>query len=181
MATSAAGAQQLEFVIRTATRADVEGILAVQRAAPESAQWAPAAYAEILTALEFEFKPKQATNHQRAMWCAIRGPQLIGFVVAARISFAEGLECELENMAVHPDHRRTGCGRKLVETMLAWSVQQSAERVLLEVRATNQAALKLYQSLGFHAVGLRKQYYRNPVDDAVLMAFVATPNSFSAE
>lgn len=78
-------------------------------------------------------------------------------------------EGELGDLAVHPDVRRRGVGRRLVHACLNEARRRRARSLFLEVRSSNLAARGLYQALGFHVVGLRKSYYRSPVEDAVVM------------
>ena len=78
-------------------------------------------------------------------------------------------EGEIQRIAVHPSWRRMGVGRKLMEAMEACAAKQGAPDLILEVRAGNEAALGLYQSYGFVQEGLRRGYYRNPEEDAILM------------
>ena len=75
-------------------------------------------------------------------------------------------ECHILNVAVHPDHRRKGIGRQLVEHMMA--VRDGIRDVYLEVRPTNRAAVQLYKRMGFDVIGLRKGYYQDG-EDAVIM------------
>jgi len=67
--------------------------------------------------------------------------------------------------------RRRGVGRALCEAVLGWSREMRCERIRLEVRASNPA-VRLYEGLGFREVGRRLRYYRDPVEDAVLMEFL---------
>ena len=156
-----------EFSLRPATIADIDDILALQRAAPECAQWPCAIYAKILLSSE----PKNS-NIQRIVLCVQRKDCVEGFLVASLLRLAETTECELENMAVNSSHRRSGLGRRLVEALQAWSREQSADQVHLEVRASNRAALELYAKIGFSPVGRRQAYYSQPVEDAVLLAWM---------
>jgi len=78
-------------------------------------------------------------------------------------------EAELINIAVAPTARQQGLGRKLLETILHKTAAKQIETIHLEVRESNQAAIHLYRALGFQPVGLRKHYYENPREHAVLM------------
>jgi len=66
--------------------------------------------------------------------------------------------------------RRNGLGRDLLRFLLAEARAAGAIRLLLEVRTGNGAARALYRGLGFQEEGLRRRYYRDPVEDAVLMS-----------
>lgn len=85
---------------------------------------------------------------------------------ALRVLAGEG---EIQRIAVFPEYRRLGIGKKLMEAMVAFSCSQGAEEMTLEVRAGNVAALNLYKSYGFSEEGRRRGYYRNPQEDAVIM------------
>ncbi|WP_025728169.1 ribosomal protein S18-alanine N-acetyltransferase [Atopobacter phocae] len=72
-------------------------------------------------------------------------------------------------VGVLPDFRRQGIGSALVRQSLKKLAQEEVQEVFLEVRASNQAAQQLYQSLGFVAYHSRPNYYQEPVEDAILM------------
>lgn len=78
-------------------------------------------------------------------------------------------EGEIQRIAVLPEYRRLGGGGKLMEAMAAYARERQAERIVLEVREGNLAARNLYKSWGFREQGMRKGYYRNPMEAAVLM------------
>lgn len=92
--------------------------------------------------------------------------QIAGFLNAWLVAD----EFQLNNMAVSVEWRRRGVGYALLETALRQARAQGAVRGVLDVRAANLAAQALYQSLGFRTVGVRKNYYYHPPDDALLMA-----------
>lgn len=79
-------------------------------------------------------------------------------------------EFEILNLAVSRDHRRRGIASLLLEAALRWSRGAGTKRMLLEVRASNEAAIRLYARYNFTACGRRKQYYQNPPEDALLFA-----------
>jgi len=89
-----------------------------------------------------------------------------GFIVARLIAD----ELHVNNVAVRAELRARGLGSLLLQTTLDQARQRSAKTAQLEVRAQNQPAQKLYQRCGFKAVGRRKNYYRNPTEDALLMS-----------
>ena len=76
---------------------------------------------------------------------------------------------ELELLAVHPHWRSRGFGRALSQHWLEWAWQGGATVALLEVRASNVTAQRLYGGLGFHVDGRRPRYYHDPEEDALLM------------
>lgn len=78
-------------------------------------------------------------------------------------------EGEILNLAVEPALRGLGLGSLLLDSMLGWLAARGARTVFLEVRRSNQAAVRLYQKAGFQASGVRRAYYRLPVEDALTM------------
>ncbi|RLM21705.1 ribosomal-protein-alanine N-acetyltransferase [Brenneria alni] len=81
-------------------------------------------------------------------------------------------EATLFNIAVHPDHQRHGLGRQLLEHVIQSLEQRGILTLWLEVRASNQRAINLYESLGFNEVSLRRDYYPTAAgrEDAIIMA-----------
>lgn len=78
-------------------------------------------------------------------------------------------EGDVTNVAVRRDRQREGIGNFLMESMLRLAYEQGIRTVHLEVRAGNSVAVRLYERLGFVKDGIRKGYYTDPVEDAVLM------------
>lgn len=85
-------------------------------------------------------------------------------------------ELRLMNLAVQPDHRRQGIASHLVRHAVEEGITQGTTRALLEVRAGNRLAQKLYQTLGFQQYGRRRSYYTNPDEDAILMQLQLAEN-----
>ena len=78
-------------------------------------------------------------------------------------------EGQITNVAVHPSYRRCGYGRAVTEALLQSAQERGLEQVALEVRASNQPAIALYQAFGFEVLGTRKRFYRQPTEDALVM------------
>jgi ribosomal-protein-alanine N-acetyltransferase len=78
-------------------------------------------------------------------------------------------EIHVNNIAVRPECRGGGVGRALLEFVLRLGAGLGARKATLEVRRSNVAALKLYERLGFAVAGVRKNYYANPVEDALVL------------
>jgi ribosomal-protein-alanine N-acetyltransferase len=91
---------------------------------------------------------------------------IVGFIVARRMAD----EIHVNNVAVRPECRRLGIGERLLRDVLYWCREQQVKQAVLEVRAGNVAAQKLYQACGFEVIGRRRRYYKAPVEDALLMA-----------
>ena len=78
-------------------------------------------------------------------------------------------EGQITNVAVHPSVRRRGVGRKLMEAIADAARERNLVQIALEVRASNDAAIKLYEQDGFVIAGRRPNFYRNPIEDAFVM------------
>jgi len=78
-------------------------------------------------------------------------------------------EGHLGNLAVIPEARRGGIARALLEDLLAHAGPPGARRIALEVRVSNFAAQALYRAHGFRLAGLRRGYYRDTSEDALVM------------
>ena len=105
-------------------------------------------------------RPDQRTGHS-----------LHGFL-SARIS---ARELHINNIGVHETSRRRGIGNALMEAAVERARRQGALTAILEVRAGNVAAQSLYRRYCFEVAGRRRQYYRDPVEDALLMNAALEP------
>lgn len=138
--------------IRSATRGDLGGVLEVERSA-FSTPWSPASFRSLLGLENVIFLVADLAG------------RVVGHVVLWRV----GEEGELANLAVRPGVRRRGVGGALLETALGHGASAGLTRVFLEVRVSNDRARCMYSRQGFQQVGIRRGYYRNPVEDALLL------------
>lgn len=92
-----------------------------------------------------------------------------GAVAGYAVFWAVTDQGELGNVAVAADYRGRGLGRKLVETVLERAAERGVREIFLEVRRSNAGAQNLYRTFGFFEVGKRKNYYLEPVEDALIM------------
>jgi ribosomal-protein-alanine N-acetyltransferase len=83
-------------------------------------------------------------------------------------------ELEILNFAVESNSRRCGIGAALLEEALQWAETFQATQAILEVRASNLAALRFYERHKFEVVGRRPRYYTAPVEDALLLMAILT-------
>ena len=141
-----------QLVLRRATSADLPDVVALERAC-YSDPWPASAFASLPDNDRVFFGVARVERH------------LMGYVVAWYV-MDEG---ELANLAVAPDDRGQGIGRTLLDAMLADAASRGTAQVYLEVRDSNAAARQLYASRGFEEVGRRKQYYRSPTEDALIL------------
>jgi len=79
-------------------------------------------------------------------------------------------EIQISNIAIHPDFRRMGIGESVLRQLLSQLKKGGVKFVSLEVRPSNVAAIKLYTKLDFEILGIRKNYYHNPPEHAIVMA-----------
>ena len=131
---------------------DVEGILAVQAACPEIAQW---------TLWDYE----RVAQDEMGGWVAEQEGNIVGFIVARRVSS----DMEILNFAVHDKVRRRGIGSALFNEAIDWGKSFGAEDALLEVRASNTEAIEFYERRDFRVTGRRPRYYVAPIEDALLL------------
>ncbi len=93
------------------------------------------------------------------------GEEVMGYIGVHEIC-GEG---SITNVAVLPNFRCNGIGKALVSAAINGAKERNCEFITLEVRKSNFPAISLYSSLGFEQVGLRKNFYSSPTEDAVLM------------
>ena len=98
-------------------------------------------------------------------FCALDNGRVIAYVIG-RLIAPEG---EIYRIAVAPEKRQRGIGYRLLDYAVKTSKGQGLERLFLEVRSHNVPAISLYTAYGFKKIGVRKNYYKNPQDDAIIM------------
>jgi polysaccharide biosynthesis protein PslH len=130
--------------LRRATADDIDRITAIQGTSPEASQWLPHDY------LNFDCQ------------VAVMDGRIAGFVVSRRVAEDER---EILNVAVHPEFRRLGIATQLLQAETA----RCPGTHFLEVRESNSAAQRLYESLGFEVGGSRPGYYENPTEAGIVM------------
>ena len=102
-------------------------------------------------------------TNKLALWLvALEDGEVVGYVGSQTVL----QEADMMNIAVADSHRRRGIAKMLVEELIR---QLDAYQLTLEVRASNAPAISLYEALGFVQVGLRKNYYRKPKEDALIL------------
>jgi len=134
----------------------------------------------VITELRDEPAPEQPSR----LWGAIR--RIVGTETPATREYLLGFigvwlmvgEAHIVTVAVRESHRRMGIGERLVIAAIEVAQEYLQEVVTLEVRASNEVAQRLYEKYGFARVGLRKRYYTDNNEDAVLMT---TPEINTAE
>ena len=139
--------------IRTATTADVDAVMAIERASFPTDAWSEPAMRETLEAGDAFVAEDE------------RG--VVGY--AAVLAPAGSGDADVLTIAVGSDFRGEGTGAALLQRMLETAAERGAQRVFLEVRADNPVAQRLYASRGFAVVGRRPRYYQPDGVDAIVM------------
>lgn len=143
--------------IRNAQSGDLEAILEIERLSfPDP--WSTTMFRTHLYDPRYPFLVAEGAN------------MVFGFAVAQTVVS----ESELLDIAVHPDARGQGVGAGLLAALFDRCVAQGATTMTLEVRESNVAARTLYSRFGFGQVGRRRRYYRDPVEDGLILQ-VALP------
>ena len=142
-------------VERLASPADLDGVLALEEASfnnPTTREW-----------YEGELKRPEV--------CFIYVLRTPGRPVAGFCAFWLVIDqAHINNLAVLPELRGQGLGTQLLEAVIAEAAHLGAILLTLEVRQSNAPALRLYEKAGFYREGVRKNYYTNPVEDALILS-----------
>ena len=105
-------------------------------------------------------------DNKLAFWLvATEGDTVAGYIGSQTVMD----ETDMMNVAVHPDFRRRGIAEALVTGLVEELKNSGSHCLTLEVRASNAPAIALYEKLGFSEIGRRKNYYRNPREDALIL------------
>ncbi len=140
------------------TAADLPRVMEIAANLPDAPHWPESAYLDALN--------PDATPRRIAL--VVAGPQpgdFKGFIVASVLP----PQAELESIVVAVGSQQTGLGRLLFNNLVSQLQAAGVIEITLEVRASNRAALAFYRSAGFSQSGLRRAYYSDPIEDAVLM------------
>lgn len=105
-------------------------------------------------------------KNQFSFWLVAEDDGFVAGYIGCQIAYPE---VDVMNVAVHPDHRRRGIAAILVEALIAHLQRLDCTCLSLEVRASNDPAIALYEKMGFETVGRRPNYYRHPKEDALIM------------
>ena len=146
----------LPISIRAASPGDGAAILAIEQAAPGASHWTVEQYRKRI----------QSDVQKACFLVAEYEGKVCGFVCAWIVAG----EWEIENVVVGEKYRRRGVGAELMRALIAKWDELAGAAVFLEVRESNTPARGLYAKYGLCEVGRRRQYYREPPEDAILYA-----------
>ena len=105
-------------------------------------------------------------NNPLSLWLvAVDGERVAGYVGSQTVME----ESDMMNVAVHPDYRKQGIATALIVGLVEELHKRGSHSLTLEVRASNETAISVYRKLDFQEVGRRKNYYRNPREDALIL------------
>lgn len=105
-------------------------------------------------------------ENKLAHWLVAQEGEMVAGYIGSQTVMGE---TDMMNVAVHPDFRRRGIAEALVKRLVENLKAMESHCLTLEVRATNAPAIALYEKLGFSQIGRRKNYYRNPREDALIL------------
>lgn len=143
-----------EFIYRAMQLEDLEDVLHIEEASFRN-PWTPDLFVN-------EFSNSRSRKR-------VIVEQAKGLVLAFGIYWLVLDEAHIMNIAVNPTHRRMGLGALILRQMLKEAKKAFAQRMTLEVRVSNEAAISLYQKEHFQGIGLRKNYYQREQEDALIM------------
>jgi len=143
----------MNVVIRKMRMEDIEQVIAIDRVS-FSLPWP-----------ERSFRFELTDNPASRCWVAEVDGKLVGMIVAWLIVD----EVHVATIATHPDFRRQGIAKKLLSYALQHLSIEGAQSSFLEVRASNLAAQEMYRKFGYEESGVRRRYYKDNDEDAILM------------
>lgn len=139
------------MTITKMTAADVEAVAALE-AETFSMPWSSQSFTDIL-------------YREDVLFLVAKDESLLGYAGV----YCTADEGEITNVAVASDARRRGVARALIEELTARLKRRGIDRIVLEVRVSNEPAIRLYEQTGFQTVGTRKNFYEKPIEDAYVM------------
>ncbi|MGA2920321.1 MAG: ribosomal protein S18-alanine N-acetyltransferase [Candidatus Sulfotelmatobacter sp.] len=151
--------------LRRANSADIPAMMLIEQESPSAADWSQAQHEAMFATDDPAF--------QRSGWVVESSAQekvsteptvLLGFLIAHKI---DG-EWELENIVVAEKARRRGVGTRLLTEFIEHVSLENGSAIFLEVRASNHVARSIYRKAGFEETGVRRNYYSNPPESAIL-------------
>ncbi len=138
--------------LRRMTVGDVPTVAALERVCFEN-PWSERAFSE------------EVVREKSIPLVALEGRRIVAYAIAWVVVD----ELHVVNIAVEPSHRRKGLGAALMNALIAEARRGGARLATLEVRSRNEAGISLYRSFGFTPIAVRRDYYRMPTDDALVM------------
>lgn len=118
----------------------------------------------------------ESFSYEHAMFLAAVDYECPGSRVAGYIGMYKALnEGDITNIAVSPGYRGKGVGFALMNELKRLAVEKNIDNLILEVRESNNAAIRLYEKAGFRPAGIRKNFYEKPAENAIVMYMKLLP------
>ena len=157
---------RVRFEVRELGLHDLPRVLTLVHSCSDAPRWPEAVWRQAVSECELP------TGIRRRLFAAVDdgADRLLGLLAATCLAESS----EVESVLVAADARGQGVGLQLGLRWLHWAAAEGAKEALLEVRASNAAAVVLYERMGFTRQAVRKRYYSDPVEDAVLMRKLLT-------
>ena len=141
------------MIITTMTEKHVAQVAELEKICFGSAAWSEKSVASEL-------------ENPLSVWLvALEDEKVLGYVGSQTVID----ETDMMNVAVHPDYRKQGIAGELIARLVESLKLRKSHSLTLEVRASNEPAKNLYKMLDFEEIGIRKNYYRNPKEDALIL------------
>ncbi|GAA4287699.1 ribosomal protein S18-alanine N-acetyltransferase [Georgenia daeguensis] len=154
----------MDVRLRPLRESDLDRVMELEVQLFGAGAWSRGAYLEELT----------RAPGRTYLAAVVDGPG--GELVVGYAGLVAGTEAQVMTVGVDAEHRRRGIGRLLVDALLADARAHGARTVLLEVRAGDAGAQRLYARAGFEPIGRRRNYYQAEGEDAVVMRARLTPS-----
>lgn len=148
-----AGIPLARWTIRPARAEDKRQLGQILGESPGAANWIP------------EWSPGEDESGSSSVVLVVSDIAEVSGFAAGRCA---GTEAEILNVAVRANERRKGIASQLLQELVTHLRERGAERIFLEVRQSNTAAIALYEKQWFERAGVRRGYYRNPDEDALV-------------
>ena len=145
-----------QLTIREALLEEISSIVELDEQSSGSAHWTPQEYTRIIG----------SKSTHVVLVAESEDRSVVGFLVGRKI--AE--EWDLENIVVAVERQKQGIAYGLLSAFIRAAERERAKSIFLEVRSSNTAAIALYHKAGFQQDAVRKSYYSDPVDDALLFS-----------
>ena len=144
----------MKIIIKPMEKSDVDQVIAIEAKAYGEHHWS-----------KESFMNELANELARYYSAFNENGELVGYAGCWQILE----EVHITNIAVSPDFRRSGIGEKLLRKIIDDCYENKAKYITLEVRVSNIPAIGLYEKYGFKSLGVRKGYYQNNNEDALIM------------
>lgn len=145
--------------VRAATKSDIDSVLNIE-CQSFSSPWSRETLLEELDGKAWSHVQVAELQHS-----------VVGFIVYWIVLN----EIHLLNLAVHPDWRRMGIAAAMIHHLLANAASHDVSEIFLEVRVSNRSAQGLYRRFGFKPIGIRRNYYTDNGEDAIVMCLRREP------